>query len=60
MFSISLDFDVSKMTKPEVILFVFDLKTNLTARGFNGSVNIPESCGFRSEFDSLDIIFYPF
>ena len=26
------------------------------ARGFNGSVNIPESCDFRSQFDPLNII----
>ena len=26
-------------------------------RGFNGSVNIPESCDFRSQFDILNIIF---
>jgi len=25
-------------------------------RGFNDSVNIPESCGFRSQFDPLNII----
>ena len=25
-------------------------------RGFNGSVNIPESCDFRSQFDPLNII----
>ena len=27
------------------------------ARGFNGSVNISESCDFLSQFDPLDIIF---
>ena len=26
------------------------------SRGFNGSVNIPENCGFRSQFDPLNII----
>ena len=25
--------------------------------GFNGSVDIPESCDFRSQFDSLNIFF---
>ena len=30
------------------------------ARGFHGSVNIPESCVFRSQFDPLNIIFLPF
>ena len=30
------------------------------ARGFNGSVNIPESCDFRSQFDLLNIICKPF
>ena len=29
-------------------------------RGFNGSVNIPESWDFRSQFDPLDIIVKPF
>ena len=33
------------------------LKTRLhTSRGFNGSVNIPESCDFRSQSDPLNII----
>jgi len=27
------------------------------SRGFNGSVNIPESCDFQSQFDLLNIIF---
>ena len=27
-----------------------------STRGFNGSVNIPESCEFRSQFDPLNII----
>ena len=31
-----------------------------STRGFNGSVNIPESCDFRSQFDPLNIIFLPF
>ena len=26
------------------------------SREFNGSVNIPESCDFRSQFDPLNII----
>ena len=26
-------------------------------RGFNGSVNIPESCDFQSQFDPLNITF---
>ena len=30
------------------------------SRGFNGSVNIPESCDFRSQFDPLSIICKPF
>ena len=30
---------------------------HLKARGFNGSVNISESCDFRSQFDPLSIIF---
>ena len=30
------------------------------SRGFNGSVNIPESCDFRSQFDLLNIICKPF
>ena len=30
------------------------------ARGFNGFVNIPESCDFRLKFDPLNIIFKPF
>ena len=30
-----------------------------TSRGFNGSVNIPESCDFRSQFLLLNIIFQP-
>ena len=29
-------------------------------RGFNGSVNISESCDFWSQYDPLYIIFYPF
>jgi len=28
----------------------------VVTRGFNGSVNIPESCDFRSQFDPLNII----
>ena len=28
-----------------------------TPRGFNGSVNIPESCDFQSQFDPLNITF---
>ena len=39
--------------------FVKSLKTvNLIhrPRGFNGSVNIPESCDFRSQLDPLNII----
>ena len=31
-----------------------------TARGFNGFVNIPESCDFRSQFDPENINFLPF
>ena len=31
-----------------------------SARGFNGPVNIPESCDFRSQFDPLNIICKPF
>ena len=31
-----------------------------TSRGFNGSVNIQDICDFRSQFDPLNIIFYPF
>ena len=30
------------------------------ARGFHGSVNIPESCIFRSQFDPLNIFCLPF
>ena len=29
----------------------------LISRGFNGSVNIPESCDFQLQFDQLSIIF---
>ena len=29
-------------------------------RGFNGSVNIPESCDLQSKFDPLNIICKPF
>jgi len=29
---------------------------SLSPRGFNGSVNIPESCDFRLQFDPLNII----
>ena len=36
----------------------FDIRRN--PRGFNGSVNIPESCDFRSQFDPIDIICEPF
>ena len=32
-------------------------KISKRPRGFNGSVNIPETCDFRSQFDSLNIIF---
>ena len=32
----------------------------LQARGFKGSVNIPESCDFQSQFDPLYIFFLPF
>ena len=36
----------------------FEDEINLSiARGFNGSVNISESCDFRSQFDPLYIIF---
>ena len=31
-----------------------------TTRGFNGSVNIPESCDLRSYFDPLNIFFLHF
>ena len=41
------------------VISSFDLKESLE-RGFNGSVNIPESCDFRSQFDPLNIICYPF
>jgi len=37
------------------VISSFDLKESLE-RGFNGFVNIPESCDFRSQFDPLDII----
>ena len=37
------------------VISSFDLKESLE-RGFNGSVNIPESCDFRSQFDPLNII----
>ena len=33
----------------------YDFKIS-SARGFNGSVNISESCDFRSQFDPLYII----
>ena len=34
------------------------LHSNLSpTRGFNGSVNIPESCDFQSQFDPLDMNF---
>ena len=29
-----------------------------SGRVFNGSVNIPETCDFRSQFDPLNIAFY--
>ena len=32
----------------------------LNPRGFNGSVNLPESCDFRSHFDLINIICKPF
>ena len=32
------------------------LYKGLNPRGFNGSVNIPESCDFRSQFGQLNII----
>ena len=30
------------------------------SRGFNCSVNIPESCDFQSKFDPINMIFFPF
>ena len=32
----------------------------IPTREFNGSVNIPETCDFRSQFDRLNIIVYSF
>ena len=39
--------------KPEMLAQIIGLHS----RGFNGSVNISESCDFRSQFDPLYIIF---
>ena len=38
-----------------VIFYKFYTCINVNPRGFNGSVNIPESCDFRSQFDPLTL-----
>ena len=41
-----------------LFMFMFMFICLCLSRGFNGSVNIPESCDFRSQFDRLNNIFY--
>ena len=41
-------------------LILFPFPKPPPPRGFNGSVNILESCDFRSQFDPLNIIFLAF
>ena len=36
------------------------MQTICGTRGFNGSVNVSGNCDFRSQFDPLYIIFWPF
>ena len=38
-------------------IYLIEQNSYFNTRGFYGSVNIPESCDFRSQFDPLNIIF---
>jgi len=44
------------MAQPVVVSLVCSTLVFIHFGGFNGSVNIPESCDFRSQFDPLNII----
>ena len=43
-----------------ILLFNFYCFEIYNTRGFKGSVNVPESCDFQSQFDLLNITFQPF
>ena len=44
----------AEATKRMILLFSSDFKRDMP-RGFNGYVNIKESCVFRSQFDPVNI-----